>query len=186
MDGSLLRSRPYRIAHLAEDQVQALLRYAIGEGGLGEACDEYYAQVDNDSYPVITIHAGGLDKQINVAGPSPLGLLIDRLSGYDGGGSTPAEVYAPDRYWGRLVSVGDLSNVGAVAWPWPGIAPAGFAAAGEPGWMREGRRIMSAGEAAVLGLSNDGGVVQRIYLRGPAGKTVYAFSMWPMLPDEAL
>jgi len=43
---------------------------------------------------------------------------------------------------------------------------------------------MSADEAAALGLSNDGGVVQRIYLLGPNGGTTYSLSLWPMLPDE--
>lgn len=43
---------------------------------------------------------------------------------------------------------------------------------------------MSADEAAVLGLSDNGGVVQGIYLLGPDGETIYSFSLWPMLPDE--
>jgi hypothetical protein len=44
---------------------------------------------------------------------------------------------------------------------------------------------MSRGEAAVLGLSDNGGVVERIYLRGPDGETIYSFSLWLMLPDES-
>ena len=44
---------------------------------------------------------------------------------------------------------------------------------------------MSTDEAAALGLSDTGGVVQRVYLLGPDGKTVYLFSLWPRLPDEA-
>jgi hypothetical protein len=43
---------------------------------------------------------------------------------------------------------------------------------------------MSAEEAAVLGLSDHGGVVQRIYLLGPDDETIYSFSLWPMLPDQ--
>jgi hypothetical protein len=38
--------------------------------------------------------------------------------------------------------------------------------------------------AAVLGLSDNGGVVPRIYLVGPDHRTIYSFSLWPMLPDE--
>ena len=45
-------------------------------------------------------------------------------------------------------------------------------------------RVMSADEADVLGLSDNGGVVQRVYLLGPDGATVYAFSLWPRFPDE--
>jgi hypothetical protein len=44
---------------------------------------------------------------------------------------------------------------------------------------------MSADEAAVIGLSDNGGVVQRVYLLGPDEKTTYSFSLWPMLPDES-
>ena len=41
---------------------------------------------------------------------------------------------------------------------------------------------MTPVEASVLGLSNNGGVVQRVYLLGPDGTTVYSFSLWPMVP----
>lgn len=43
---------------------------------------------------------------------------------------------------------------------------------------------MSVAEAGAVGLSANGGVVQRIYLRGPDDK-LYYFSLWPMSPDEA-
>jgi hypothetical protein len=43
---------------------------------------------------------------------------------------------------------------------------------------------MSTDEASALGLSDGGGVVQRVYLRGPDGRTNYYFSLWPMSPDE--
>jgi hypothetical protein len=32
--------------------------------------------------------------------------------------------------------------------------------------------------------SDNGGVVKRAYVLGPDGKTIYVFSLWPMLPDE--
>jgi hypothetical protein len=44
---------------------------------------------------------------------------------------------------------------------------------------------MSGDEAAVLGLSDNGGVVSMVYFRAPDGKTIYWFSLWPMLPDDA-
>jgi hypothetical protein len=98
----------------------------------------------------------------------------------------------PDRYWGNLfeaapaIEVGvlpDPRDAGSAPWPWPGIEPAAFLGPPDPGgeW---GRRVMSAAEAGVLGLSRNGGVVQRIYLLGPDGVTLYSFSLWPMLPDE--
>ena len=101
-------------------------------------------------------------------------------------------VWMPDRHWGNLLEAGpaieigllpDPRDVGIVPWPWPGIAPAKFI--GLADYNSAGLRVMSAAEAAVLGLSDNGGVVKRIYLRGPDGKTLYSFSLWPMLPDEA-
>ncbi len=97
----------------------------------------------------------------------------------------------PDRYVGNLLDTSIFANIGdgttpgiaefgSVAWPWPDTAPADFAGLAE---FRSGRRVMSPDEASALGLSDRGGVVQRVYLRGPDGKTYY-FSLWPMSPDE--
>jgi hypothetical protein len=98
----------------------------------------------------------------------------------------------PDRYWGNLLEasifsyIGDgvtpgLADFGTATWPWPGVDPAGFVGLAD---LSPGRRVMSADEAAVLGLSDNGGVVKRVYLIGPDGESIYYFSLWPMLPDE--
>ena len=49
-EGPIVRARPFRIAHLDDDQVQSLLRFAIGEGGLGNACERY--EVEDTDAPV--------------------------------------------------------------------------------------------------------------------------------------
>jgi hypothetical protein len=99
----------------------------------------------------------------------------------------------PERYWGNLLTAGpwielgilpDPDDAGVVPWPWPGVAPEEFTGLADGGWVSSGRRIMSPNEAAVLGLSDSGGVVARVYLLGPDGTTIYSFSLWPMLPDE--
>ena len=183
-EGPIVRGVPFATAHLDESEVQALVQFALEEGGLRDACDEYFAQADNDRYPIITVRAGGLDRRISVAGPSPLGPLADRLREYGGGGSIPTQVWVPEQFWGRLIRVDDLAGSDVVPWPWPDIDPAEFVVPAEYTPVPEGRRVMSTTEAAVLGLSDDGGVVQRIYLVGPDGQTTYAFSLWPVLPDE--
>jgi len=190
----IVRARPFTIAHVEEDQIQSLLRFAIGEGGLGVACERYESQdIDRFGSSVFTVHAGGLDKRVEVAGPSPLGALVDRLGNFDPGASIPTQVWVPERYWGNLLEAGaaieigllpDPGVAGSARWPWPGLEPGDFVGRDEGGWSGNPRRIMSADEAAVLGLSDNGGVVKRIYLRGPDGKTIYSFSLWPMLPDE--
>ncbi len=100
-----------------------------------------------------------------------------------------AQVWVSDRYWGLLIEVSswvdhgvlpEVPDADIVPWPWPGIALADFVGTN----IYEGRRVMSADEAAVVGLSDNGGVVQRIYLLGGDGVTIYSFSLWPMLPDE--
>jgi hypothetical protein len=154
-----------------------------------------YPSQDTDGFggTVFTIRAGGLNKRVEVYGPSPLGDLTEQFSGLvsDTGAST--EIWVPDRYWGSLfeaasaIEIGllpDPREAGSAPWPWPGIAPADFVGRDEGGWIGFPRRVMSPDEAAVLGLSEDGGVVRRLYLIGPDGTTVYSFSLWPMAPDE--
>jgi hypothetical protein len=138
------------------------------------------------------LRAGGIDKHVE-AGPldHPFKALVGHLLALDREADLPTQVWVPDRYWGSLLEAGPyieagvlppLPATGAVPWPWPAIAPAAFAGIADEG---VGRRIMSTKEATVLGLSGNSGVVQRIYLRGPGGTTIYSFSLWPMLPDES-
>jgi alpha-tubulin suppressor-like RCC1 family protein len=183
-DGSILRARPFRIAHLDDDQLQSVLRFALGEGGLSDACESYHPMGDSDITSVFTVRAGGLDRRIEVAGPSPLGPLEDHLRTFDAGGTISTQVWVPDRYWGILIELVDPPVTDAVPWPWPDIDTKAFVVPPEYAFVTEGRRVMSADEAAVLGLSDNGGVVQRIFLVGPDDTTIYFFSMWPMLPDE--
>jgi len=185
-EGPIVRAQPFRIAHLDEDQVQAVLRFAIGEGGLGAACDLYGTQdIDAFGSDVFTLRAGGLDRRVENQGSAPFAALYDYLAAFGRGDDLSTQVWVPERFWGNLleaahdVEVGvlpDPREAGFAPWPWPDIAPADF--------VGQGGRVLSADEAAVLGLSDDGGVVQRIYLLGLDGETIYYFSLWPMLPDE--
>ena len=188
----IVRSGPFMITRLEEDEVQALLRFALDEGGLWSACDRYETQdTDISSWDVFTFDAAGIDKRVENAALAP---LRDYIVAF-GDGNPTAAVWVADRSWGNLLdasvfkSIGDgvtpgLAESGSVAWPWPGIAPADFVGRDEGGWIGSPRRVMTAQEASVLGLADNGGVVQRVYLRGPDGKTIYYFSLWPMSPDE--
>ncbi|MDH4333872.1 MAG: hypothetical protein OEW24_01170 [Chloroflexota bacterium] len=192
-EGPIVRARPFMIAHLDEAEVQALLRFALGAGGLSDACERYETQaVDFAGSTVFTVHAGSVDKRVEVfGGEAPLAALEDHLLNVGSAGSLPTQVWMADRYRGNLLEAGaaievgvlpDPSDAGVAPWPWPGITPEDFAWPVDPGYPQ---RIMSASEASVLGLTRNGGVVQRIYLLGPGGATIYSFSMWPMLPDQA-
>ena len=190
--GPIMRGDPFKITNLEEDQIQSLLRFALERGGLGNACERYESQdTDVATSGVFTIRAGGFDKRVEDFGSGPFGPLRDFLRDVAASSTSPS-VWAPDRYWGNLLNAGifkhigdglapGLAETGAVPWPWPDITPADFIGLEEP---NPGRRVMSADEAAVLGLSDDGGVVRRVYLRAPKGKAIYYFSLWPMSPDE--
>jgi len=193
-EGPIIRARPFRIAHLNERQVQSLLRFALGQGGLATACDRYETRdVDRSGVAVFSVRAGGFDKRVEVfAFPKPLAALADELRNFDRTVDLSTKVWVPSRYWGSLLAAGpyidegllpDPKNTGTKPWPWPGIAPDAFVRPLDPS-LGGSRRVMSRTEASVLGLSDDGGVVKRIYLVGPNGKTIYSFSLWPMLPDE--
>lgn len=188
-EAPIIRARPFTVGRLENDQIQALLRFAIGEGGLGTACERY--GTSDLGFDVFTLHAGGLDKRVVVVDPGPLDALAERLGNFDPE-SMPTQVWVPDRYWGNLREASYYFESGllpyppdasVLRWPWLDIEPEDFVIRATPDWG-DSRRVMSADEAAVMGLSDDGVVVQRIYLRGPDGETIYTFSLWPMLPDE--
>lgn len=196
-DGPIVRAQPFRIAHLGEDQVQSLLRFAIGEGGLGDANEQYEStSTDTDdasSAAAFMIRAGGLDKRVDMFGPvHPFSSLRDHLLFFAERSGSPTQVWVPGSYWGLLIEVSSWIEVGVVqdppdsaiaAWPWEGISPWVVGTATDA-VDESRRRVMSTDEAAVLSLSDNGGVVQQIYLFGPDGGTIYSFSLWAMLPDE--
>ena len=191
-DGPIHRGKPFAITHLDEDEIQALLRFALGEGGLGDACELYETRdTDVADYFAFTVRAGGLDKHVEGPGPNRFPELATYLLSIDRVARFPTRVFVPDRYWGNLFEVEDYwiesgilpepRDAGIVPWPWPDIAPAEFVGPAAP---EPGRRVMSVDAAAVLGLSDNGGVVGMVYLRAPDGTTIYWFSLWPMLPDQ--
>lgn len=194
--GPILRASPFMIAHLDENQVQALLTFALEVGGLASARARYEAQgTDAFGSSTFTIHAGGFDKRVVIiGGEAPFEVLADHLRTLDRSAGLTTHVWTTDRCSGLLIEAVWLARglappppaTSAVPWPWPGIAPGDFVGLADPKAAFEGRRTMSAAAAAVLGLSDNGGVVQRIYLLGPDGKTIYLFSLWPILPDEVL
>ena len=189
--GPILRGAPFRVARLDPDQIQAVLGFAIGEGALGSACDRYESQLDAGTSLTVTIRTASLDREVVAFGPSPLAPLAERLRTLDRVAALVTTTWQPDRFWGSLYDTEPtLADRGLppptaadiVAWPWPALGPADFVPPGDgPG--RPFREMTSA-EAAVLGLSGNGGVVERVFVAAPDGSRVFVFSLWPMLPDE--
>ena len=199
-DGNgVLRAIPWRTASLDEGQIQDLLAFALGQGGLGTARLSYPSTgVADAGDTIFTIHAGGVDKSVTInalgidtqAGPDTAARaaferLATRLRDFDQGGSIGSDVYRPDRYRG-ILTVRDAAAKGVIAWPWPAVKPTDFVPGANDGsgGPLVPHRAMSADEVAALKLTGIEGGVQGLTLRGPDGKT-YAFSLRPLLIDEA-
>jgi hypothetical protein len=194
----LTRGRPWRTAQLDAGQIEELVTFALGPGGLGAARENYGNDMIADaSTSTFTIDAGGVKKTVAVYA---LGLedgadaqarkafqtLADRLRDFDNGGTIASDVYAPAAYRGVLIEQegGPAANV--IAWPWPHLTVADFEQDpnGE-GAIQFPHRAMTADEVAALDLGDITGGVQGVVLDAPDGKT-YSFVLRPLLPEESV
>ena len=190
-EATILREPPFLTATLDEERIQELLRFALDEGGLASACESYETtDLDVTTSLVVSIRAGGIARRVSLAGPDHLGPLVERLAGYVEAEGLPTEIYRAERHWAILLEAASAIESGilvgparAASWPWPDLQPADFAGRDEGGWGFP-RRVLTAAEASVLGLSDDGGVVRRAWLTGPDGTTTYVLAVWPVMPDE--
>jgi hypothetical protein len=191
-------NRSWRIAQLDEGQVQELLAFALGPGGLGTAKESYLAGGIADAPDTtFTINAGGVVKKVVV---SALGIdpaqsdqaaraafqaLAARLQDLDKGGTIASDVFNPEEYRGVLNQRDPDPSINAVAWPWPTIKPTDFVAGSDNGGggLFMARRTMTAAEVGALELGDTTGGVQGLVLKGPDGK-LYSLILRPMLPDE--
>jgi hypothetical protein len=195
----VIRGTPWRTATLDEGQVQELLEFALGPGGLGGARDSYVAGGIADApNTIFTIHAGGIDKIVTVNAlneePQPgadaparaaFWKLAARLQDFDDGGRIATDVFAPDRFRGVLLEREAQPGLTPIAWPWTDIPLSGFKP-GPPdgsGPTTFPHRTLSAVEAAGLKLDGIEGGAQGIALKAPDGK-VYGLVLRPLLGDE--
>jgi hypothetical protein len=194
--GSVFPSRPFRTAKLTEDQIQATLEFALGDGGLGVARASYENMMVADAgTAVFTVNAGGLKKTVSVYG---LGIdvegvqdaparaafkkLADRLADFDNGGSVTTDVFMPANYRGILMD-------GAAApdqkpWPWADIKPADFPFPADPNAFQSAQRVLTPADVDKLGLEDIEGGFQGMVLVGPNDGKIYSLSLRPLLPDE--
>lgn len=195
--GSVQPSAPLRTARLSEDQIQALLESALGEGGLGAARLDYpNNQVADASTAVFTVNAGGLKKTVSVyalgiEGPGVQDALAraafqkfaERLQDIDAGGAFPTAVYAADRYRG-IVLDGQPGDAGAKPWPWDDLKPADFVGDGNPNTFQLPAHVLTIAHVEALGIAGYQGGFQGLTLIGPRDGKSYTFSLRPLLPDD--
>lgn len=189
---------PLRKATMDEAQMSALLAFALGQGGLGEARADYLNPPVTDApTSVFTIRASGLDKTVSVYA---LGIdssatpdqairarfqqLSDLLSAFDTqvrtGRATGAGPYDPPAYRAVLSEAqGVPGDVDVRGWPWDDLTLADF----KPR-PNDGRRyaVITLDQARLLGASPQGGLFP-VAVRGPDGVT-YTIALRPLLPDE--
>ena len=195
-NGGATLHAPLRTAVLSEEQIQALLEFAITEGGLAVARERYDNQMVADAATsTFTIHAGGVEKTVQVyalgfdAEPGPdsnvkaaLMKLAERLRSFDQGGALPSEPYQPERFRGALWEVGP-GVAAPKPWPWADLTPSDFVTPDEPNAFGFPSHDLTDAQLQALGLGVPEGAVSGLTFTGPDGK-VYGFALRPLLPEE--
>ncbi|HEY3334760.1 MAG TPA: hypothetical protein VGK16_05925 [Candidatus Limnocylindrales bacterium] len=188
-----------RTARLTEDQVQALLEFAIRDGGLGTARAEYQNPLVADApTAVFTLNADGASRTVSVvalgmedqevtadtATKQALARLGSRLRDFDAGGTLQSATYEAAAYRGVLQAQDGVQGVAIRDWPWTDLAPADFRMPSDPNVLQQGKATLTPQQAATLGVEGfESGLASGVFLRDTAGK-VYSFVLRPLLPDE--
>ena len=198
MQGSVAVLNPFRTAKLSEEQIQDLLIFALGEGGLAAARPDYRNDMVADaSTATFTVQAGGIKKTVSIyaLGMDVQGLadaparaafakLAQRLTDFDQGGAFATDVYAPASYRATLFESPGVVAPDVRAWPWDELAVTDFKPSADPTGLQFPHRTMTAEDLAPLKVSDYEGGFQNLVLTGPDGK-LYTLSVRPILPDEA-
>ncbi|MEO8468993.1 MAG: hypothetical protein ABI573_04930 [Chloroflexota bacterium] len=184
---------PYFIVHLTEPDVQAFLRFALADSGLGVARASYNpGNVADAPSSTFTVRAGGLDKVVSVEAlgfespQSPdsailkaLAALGERITNF-ATSVTGETAWTPDRWRGVLSADGFGP---AFAWPWKDIKPADFVQPADPTAPQFPIHTLSTADVAALGLTGIEGGFTNLPMTGPDGK-VYTLALRPLLPGE--
>jgi hypothetical protein len=197
----ITRANAWHTAQLDEGQVEELLEFALGQGGIGPARDLY---IDNGIMDapntIFTVNAGGLKKvvTVNALGMDPTGSaddaaraqfkkLADRLRDFDDGGSIASDVYVPTNYRAVLIEREvdpSIPNPSPADWPWPDLAVGDFKAGDGTNGPTFPHRTLTADQVAALNLGDVSGGAQGLIVKAPNDKT-YTVILRPLLPDES-
>ena len=190
---------PFRKATLDEAQMSALLGFALGQGGLGEAREFYENNTCADCQTTtFTVNAGGLQKTVEAyalgmdAPGSPdaqirarLAQLAELLRSFEtqvaAGKATDQGTYEPPAYRAILSEAQGVPDE-VFDWPWSDLALTDFVV--RPGGPFTDRRyaVLTPAQAKLLNASPEGGMFP-VAVTGPDGAT-YTIGLRPLLPDE--
>jgi hypothetical protein len=153
--GTVSFNTPYQFATITEDQIQALLQFAIGPGGLAAARASYQLPIADAPTTTFTLIAGSITKTTSINGlgldvrPGPDAVILRQLASL----------------WVRLQGFGN-EILGERAW-----SPDRF------------RGILMDAHVASLRIAGIQGGARGILVLGPDGKT-YELGIRALLPDE--
>ena len=191
--GNLNPLTPYSIARMSEADIQAFLRFALADSGLGVA-REFYRPGNVADIPTatFTVNAGGLTKTVGVEGlgfedpQNPDAPILKALAGLGdkvrnfGPLVDGEKTWMPDRYRGVLTEGG---QAGGQSWPWTDLTVADFVLRPEQDAPQFPIHTLTPAQVAALGLTGIDGGFSGLSLVGTDG-TAYSFSLRPILPDE--
>jgi hypothetical protein len=181
-------------AKLTEEQIQSLLEYALGEGGLAIAREQYDNPMVADApTAVFEVNADGDSKTVSVMAPgmeqepgpdtavlASLGQLAERLRD----GSMGGQRFAAEAYRGVLTESPGAEGIVIADWPWPGLTVSDFAPPEDPNSLPQRTRTLTPEEAAATGVTGfENGIQGGLWYRGDDGK-IYSFVLRPLLPDD--
>jgi hypothetical protein len=191
--------QPVRTAKLSEEQIQALLEFALTDGGLAIAKTEYQNMMVADApTTVFDINAAGDSKKVSAYGlgfdgqPGPdtavlkqLQALSERLADFDQGGTIGSNPYQAAAYRGVILEQqGAVQGVQVADWPWIDIKPSDFRMPADANALQQGTKTLTPAEASAVGVDGfENGISGGIFLKGSDGK-VYSLVIRPLLPDE--
>jgi hypothetical protein len=196
----ITKPTPWRTAQLDAGQMEELLTFALGPGGLGTARDSYmHPGVADMPNTIFTINAGGLKKTVLVNGigmeqsgdpddaaRAQFKKLADRLRDFDQHGTISTDVYAAAAYRAVLVEREVDPNVpgpSPAAWPWSDLKITDFKEGDGTNGPTFPHAALTRDQVNALKLGDVGGGAQGLIVKSPDGKT-YSLTLRPLLPDE--
>ncbi len=188
---------PLLEAILDPEQVDALLGYALGPGGLAAAAAEYLNPMVADApTTVFTIDAGGIQKTVSAvalgmddqtnpdaAVLAQLAGLQDLLDSFEEQASQVQSVapYEPTAYRGALTEVWEGAPDVAIAWPWDDLTLQDFVAPSDNAARYAG--LTPEQVSAVTPVPSGG--ITNIRISAPDGSDWY-LNIRPLLPGETV
>ena len=182
-------------AKMTEEQVQALLRFALGQGRLLDA-KPYYPQNSCADCPatIFRINAAGIDKTVTVDAlgieegmdaPDRQGFaaLADTLTTFEqralAGELGEVSLYDPSHYLVALFEA-QPGQGEAIEWPWPELTVDDWTSEGDATWRRDA--ILTREQVEAVTEVPSGGAMS-IFVEDDEGN-LWSVALRPLLPDE--